>query len=40
MKTRAMVLREFKKPLVMEELEIPVLAEGQVLVRLEASGVC
>lgn len=40
MKSRSMVLESFNKPLVMKELPIPPLTEGQVLVRLKASGVC
>lgn len=35
-----MVLEKFNKPLVLKEIEIPKLDEGQVLVKLEASGVC
>lgn len=40
MKSRAMVLTAFKQPLVMEEIEVPVLKEGEILVELEASGIC
>ncbi|MDF2568404.1 MAG: alcohol dehydrogenase [Sporomusa sp.] len=40
MKTKAMVLREFCQPLEIAEIEIPVLAEGQVLIKLAAAGVC
>lgn len=40
MKSKAMVLTEFKKPLVLEEIEIPALSEGEILIRLEASGIC
>lgn len=40
MKTKAMIFREVKQPMVLEELEIPALHEGEVLVRLLASGVC
>jgi len=36
----AMVLESFGEPLKPRELEVPELEEGQVLVRLEASGVC
>jgi threonine dehydrogenase-like Zn-dependent dehydrogenase len=40
MKSKVMVFREFKKDLTLEEVEIPQLKEGQVLVKLEAAGVC
>lgn len=40
MKTRAAVLVEIKKPLVIEELEIPPLQPGQCLVRIRSAGVC
>ncbi len=40
MKSRAMVLTAFKQPLALEEIEIPALKEGEILVRMEASGVC
>ncbi|MGB3346491.1 MAG: zinc-binding dehydrogenase [Candidatus Humimicrobiia bacterium] len=40
MKSRVMVLEKFNKPLVLKEIEIPKLDKGQVLVKLEASGVC
>jgi S-(hydroxymethyl)glutathione dehydrogenase / alcohol dehydrogenase len=40
MKTLAAVLVETKHPLQMEELEIPALKEGQVLVKIAYSGVC
>ena len=40
MKTRAMVLEAFHAPLRMRELEIPVLRESEVLVRIDAAGVC
>lgn len=36
----AMVLEAFNKPLVGRELEIPVLTDGQVLVRITAAGIC
>src|SRR3954447_18426998 len=36
---RAMVLEKFAQPMVMRELEKPVVGQGQVLVRIEASGV-
>lgn len=40
MKTQAMRLEQFNEPLVLRELDIPVLEEGQVLVRIDAAGVC
>jgi S-(hydroxymethyl)glutathione dehydrogenase/alcohol dehydrogenase len=40
MKFKAAVLVESKKPLVIEELEVPVLKYGQVLVKMIASGIC
>jgi len=40
MKTRAAVLYELNKPLKIEELSIPDLKEGQVLVKIAYSGVC
>jgi len=40
MKTRAAVLYELNKPLVIEEIEIPELKSGQVLVKIFYSGVC
>jgi len=40
LKTRAMVLETFKAPLKMRELEIPVLQDSEVLVRIDAAGVC
>lgn len=40
MKFKAAVLVESKNPLVIDELEIPVLKVGQVLVKLDSSGVC
>lgn len=40
MKTLAAILVETGKPLVLEELEIPVLKPGQVLVEINFSGVC
>ncbi len=40
MKTKAAVLYEIGKPLVIEEVEIPELKEGQVLVKILYSGVC
>jgi len=40
LKTRAMVLETFNAPLVMREFEIPVLRDSEVLVRIDAAGVC
>ncbi|RKY63395.1 MAG: alcohol dehydrogenase, partial [Candidatus Latescibacterota bacterium] len=40
MTCEAMVLEAFGEPLRPRELEVPELGEGQVLVKLEASGVC
>lgn len=40
MKTKAAVLYELNKPLVIEDLIIPELREGQALVRIKASGIC
>ncbi len=40
MKIKAAVLVENKKPLVIEELEVPPLRFGQVLVKILASGIC
>ncbi|MEM7391273.1 MAG: zinc-binding dehydrogenase [Verrucomicrobiota bacterium] len=40
MKFKAAVLVESKKPLVIEELEVPRLTFGQVLVRVITSGIC
>ncbi|OGI78953.1 hypothetical protein A3F19_02835 [Candidatus Nomurabacteria bacterium RIFCSPHIGHO2_12_FULL_37_29] len=40
MKTRAAVLRSINSPLSIEELEIPSLGHGQVLVKILASGLC
>ena len=40
MKTLAAVLLETSQPLQVEELQIPVLKEGQVLVKISYSGVC
>lgn len=37
---RAAVVREFRSPLQIEELVVPEPGEGQVLVKIEASGVC
>src|ERR687883_1872752 len=40
MKIRAAVLEEFAKPLVVQELDLAEPRAGEVLVRLEACGVC
>jgi len=39
-KTRAMVLEAFNAPLVMREMEVPALGPSEVLVRIDAAGVC
>lgn len=38
--TRAMVLKEFNKPLVLEKMPLPELKYGEVLVKITAAGVC
>ena len=40
MRMRAAVLEEFGKPLAVQEVELEEPREGEVLVRLEACGVC
>lgn len=40
MKAVAVVMREFASPLRLEELQVPRLSPGQVLVEVEAAGVC
>lgn len=40
MKTKAAILHEIGKPLVIEELQIPELQPGQVLVKILYSGIC
>ena len=40
MKFKAAILTELNKPLIIDELEIPVLDVGQVLVKVHASGIC
>lgn len=37
---KAAVVREFGKPLTIEEVEVPTPAANQILVKIEASGVC
>ena len=37
---KAAVLHEFKKPLSIEEVPVPEVGPGQILVKIEASGVC
>lgn len=39
-RARAMVLREYRKPLSPEEIDIPELNRSDILVRIDASGVC
>ncbi len=38
--SKAMVLKEFNKPLELEEIQIPELRQGEILVRVSAAGVC
>ena len=40
MKFRAAVLAELEAPLVLDELEVPGLRFGQVLVKIRCSGIC
>jgi S-(hydroxymethyl)glutathione dehydrogenase/alcohol dehydrogenase len=40
MKTRAAILVESNKPLVVDEIELPALGVGQVLVKIGVSGIC
>jgi S-(hydroxymethyl)glutathione dehydrogenase/alcohol dehydrogenase len=40
MKTRAAILVESNKPLVVDEIEVPALSVGQVLVKIGVSGIC
>lgn len=40
MRTRAAILVESNKPLVVDEIELPVLGVGQVLVKINVSGIC
>ncbi|MFC1479817.1 alcohol dehydrogenase catalytic domain-containing protein, partial [Planctomycetota bacterium] len=40
MKSKTAVLREFNAPLSLEEMDVPSLEPGEVLVKLEAAGVC
>ena len=40
MKTRAAILWQLHKPLVIDEVEIPLLKHGQVLVKILYSGIC
>lgn len=37
---KAMVLREFKKPIMPEEVDVPRPGEDEVLIKVEAAGVC
>ena len=37
---KAAVVREFKKPLSIDEVPVPEVGPGQILVKIEASGVC
>ncbi len=40
MKSKTMLLTGFRKPLEFREIEIPELKEGEILVKIEAAGVC
>lgn len=40
MKTKAAILYENKKPLVIEEIELPKLREHETLIRIEYAGIC
>jgi propanol-preferring alcohol dehydrogenase len=37
---KAAVVREFRKPLMIDEVPVPEVGPGQILVKIEASGVC
>lgn len=37
---KAVVVRAFKEPLVIQEVPVPVPGAGQILVKIAASGVC
>src|SRR5262245_36831602 len=37
---KAAVVREFKKPLSIEEVPVPEVGQGQIMVKIEACGVC
>ena len=37
---KAAVVREFGKPLVIEEVTVPMPGPGQILVKIAATGVC
>ena len=37
---KAAVVRQFKKPLSIDEVPVPEVGQGQILVKIEASGVC
>lgn len=39
-KMKAAVVKEFGGPLFVEEVDIPVVGEGEVLVKIQACGVC
>ena len=40
MKSRALVLNKFNEPLDLKEISIPLLNEGEILVKMEAAGIC
>jgi alcohol dehydrogenase, propanol-preferring len=37
---KAAVVRQFKGPLSIDEVPVPEVGRGQILVKIEASGVC
>jgi 2-desacetyl-2-hydroxyethyl bacteriochlorophyllide A dehydrogenase len=37
---KAMVLRQFNQPLILEEVEVPKIGPGELLIRVKACGVC
>ena len=37
---KAAVVHQFKKPLSIDEVPVPEVGQGQILVKIEASGVC
>ncbi|HBL35190.1 MAG TPA: hypothetical protein DDZ55_00115, partial [Firmicutes bacterium] len=37
---KAMVLREYMKPLALEEVDTPAYGPGEVLLKVKAAGVC
>jgi len=39
-KTKAAILHRLKKPLVIEEIDVPALEKGQILIKMKTAGVC